>query len=84
MLLGFLHMRLQGLFQPGIRYFIDHLRQSIIALIFVDTRYRSWAVYAISPRFANYLGFPGSATFTRVARSQTGYTPSEFGRRLIT
>lgn len=33
---------------------------------------------------ANDLGFPDAATFTRFVRRQTGYTPSEFRRRLIT
>jgi AraC-like DNA-binding protein len=32
---------------------------------------------------ASDLGFPDSATFTRFVRRQTGYTPSEFRRRLI-
>lgn len=32
---------------------------------------------------AGDLGFPDSATFTRFVRRQTGYTPSEFRRRLI-
>lgn len=32
---------------------------------------------------AGHLGFPDSATFTRFVRRQTGYTPSEFRRRLI-
>ncbi len=32
---------------------------------------------------ASHLGFPDSATFTRFIRRQTGYTPSEFRRRLI-
>jgi AraC-like DNA-binding protein len=32
---------------------------------------------------ASDLGFPDSATFTRFVRHQTGYTPSEFRRRLI-
>lgn len=32
---------------------------------------------------ASSLGFPDSATFTRFIRRQTGYTPSEFRRRLI-
>lgn len=32
---------------------------------------------------ASDLGFPDSATFTRFVRRQTGYTPSEFRRRMI-
>ena len=32
---------------------------------------------------SNNLGFPDSASFTRFVRCQTGYTPSEFRRRMI-
>lgn len=32
---------------------------------------------------ASALGFPDSATFSRFVRCQTGYTPSEFRRRLV-
>lgn len=46
---------------------IDHLR---------DTR-RNFT------ETASTLGFPDSATFTRFIRRQTGYTPTEFRRRLI-
>jgi AraC-like DNA-binding protein len=34
-------------------------------------------------QIANELGFPDSATFTRFVRRQTGYTPSEYRRRLV-
>lgn len=46
---------------------IDHLR---------DTRCNLMEI-------ASDLGFPDSATFTRFVRHQTGYTPSEFRRRLV-
>lgn len=46
---------------------IDHIRDTRLSFI----------------EIASQLGFPDSATFTRFVRRQTGYTPSEFRRRLI-
>lgn len=72
-----LRSRFRAAFGSSLGAYLRNYRLHLVIEHLRDTR-RNFT------EIAGDLGFPDSATFTRFVRSQTGYTPSEFRRRLIT
>lgn len=72
-----LRSRFRAAFGSSLGAYLRNYRLHVVIEHLRDTR-RNFT------QIANDLGFPDSATLTRFVRSQTGYTPSEFRRSLIT
>jgi AraC-like DNA-binding protein len=72
-----LRTRFRAAFGSSLGAYLRNYRLHLVIEHLRDTR-RNFT------QIANDLGFPDSATFSRFVRCQTGYTPSEFRRRLIT
>jgi AraC-like DNA-binding protein len=71
-----LRARFRAAFGSSLGAYLRNYRLHVAMEHIRDTRH-NFTEIAVS------LGFPDSATFTRFIRHQTGYTPSEFRRRLI-
>lgn len=71
-----LRARFRAAFGSSLGYYLRNYRLHVAIERMRDSR-------QTFTEMANDLGFPDSATFTRFIRRHTGYTPSEFRRRLI-